>query len=131
MDLSSNLITKSINHEVNTTFYNSILIHKLFENNSAENLSKDNNMIIDWIYKTLLSKKEGKYDNWIPEINENNWLDKLKNCSSIHAQTEVNLSSYEISGKEISIENETNKKKNNKNGRNFIMEKGGKSYYIH
>lgn len=110
LDLSSNLFTKSINHEVSSSIYNAILIAQIFENKSnSENLTKDNNMIIDWIYKTHLNKNVGKFDNWIPEIKERNLLDKLENFSSIHAQTEVNLSSYDIDGKVLPTKLEEHK----------------------
>ncbi len=115
LDLTSCLINKSLNHEVNTTFYKSLLINKVSENNcDSEILTQQNNMMINWIYKTLLSDKAGKYDNWVPEVHENNWLDKLNHVSSIHANSEMNLSSYQLSDKDLSID-ENNKIKRKKN----------------
>ena len=61
LDLSSNLITKSINHETNTNFYSSILVHKFFPNDSnAENLSENNNRVIDYIYKSMQNDNKSK-----------------------------------------------------------------------
>ncbi len=119
LDITSNLINKTLNHEVNTTFYKSILINKISENNSdSDILNQQNNLIINWIYQTLLNDKAGKYDNWIPEINENSWLDKLNNVSSIHANSDMNISSYQLSEKDISINDKKFKIKRKKNTRN-------------
>jgi len=125
LELTSCLINKSLNHEINTTFYKSFLINKFSENNSDLNiLNEQNNMMINWIYKTLLSEKTGKYDNWVPDLKENNWLDKLNHVSSIHANSEVNISSYQLSDKDISLEGK-NKKMKNKNAK---IESNAKGY---
>lgn len=112
LDLASVLINTSINHETNNTLYKSLTIHKLAELNlDSEFLNSQNNMLINWMYKTLLSGKAGKYDNFIPQIKENNWLDKLNHVSSIHAQSDINISSYQLSDNNLSLYNEKNKKK--------------------
>lgn len=120
LDLTSCMISKSLNHEINTTFYKSVLINKISENNSdSEILNQQNNMMINWIYKTLLAEKEGKYDNWVPDVKENNWLEKLNHVSSIHANSDVNVSSYQLSDKDLSIdENNKIKKYKNKSAKN-------------
>jgi hypothetical protein len=121
----SNLFTKSINHEINTSLYNPLLIPQIFENDiNSEDLIKDNNFIIDMIYKTHLNKNEGKYNNWIPEKKEKSLLDELENFSSIHALSEGNLSSYDIEGKVIHTRQEENKEIFNNN--NKIDEKNNK-----
>lgn len=115
LELSSSLIGKSLNHEINTTFYNSVTIHKLYEFTSdADIMNQQNNLVIDWIHKTLLKNKIGKYDNWLPQKKESNWLDKLYHVSSIRAQSDINISSYEISNNDVSLDNYKKKKKNYK-----------------
>jgi hypothetical protein len=113
--ITSNLYTKSINHEINPSLYNPILIPQIFENdinfeNENLNLMHDSNLIIDMIYKTLCNKNEEKYNNWIPVPvkKEKSLIDDLENFSSIHAQSEGNLSSYDIEGKIINTRNEGN-----------------------
>ena len=127
LDLTSCLINKSLNHEINTSFYKSLLINKVSENNSdSEILNQQNNMMINWIYKTILSEKAGRYDNWVPDIKENNWLNKLNHVSSIHANSDVNVSSNQLSDNDLSIdENKKIRKIKKKNMKyNNLDEKG-------
>jgi hypothetical protein len=132
----SDLIGRSINHEVNSTIYNTVSIPRISSEipnilNNQENspmptpfdiefLADQSTLIIEWLYKTLLmgKQKENRYEKWVPlegykimKGQDGSFID----VSSIHQ--EEGVESYILENKEISLANAgiDLKKKNSEN----------------
>lgn len=92
MEITSSLIGRTLNHEVNSNFYKSLSLQKISENIKEVDIFYEKNpLIIDWIYNNKT------FDNWLPENKEYIWHDKLNRVSSIYPQSDSNnISTYNL-----------------------------------